>query len=445
MHIAFFTHNKRCRKRYPLCSPYGTQVNDISLSAVWGVFLCIAITPVSSTLVQKGSKFFCYHLKLGQIVSFKGVFFIKRYKHILFHIAIACHIILLTACGSVLLDSVNKLEPAPSPQPVTDRDDRRNEMRPDAAQEDSQDDAQDSKKAPENKPPRNKAPENKVLENKVLENKVPEIKAPEIVLEPTNEQRYRAGYLILSAVYSYIELPEIMRDEHFKEYWISSVNNAIVNVPESQKATFQLLVAYLEDDLLEKASFIYNSLYSNFEEYADEGKPLNELKFSFRNPLTDLDPQAVEDRIVRQVLEEWGDDERMAAYEMNRQSEAYLSLLDITIESDQQLQIFKFAMNRWESDYAMILYEYDSQMEALASLSLFLDNGGELMVSVVHYATKEWAPDYRMALYEFERQAEAVIEIGHILKSGDVDVRKMQQATDKWGEDYAMVLYEYEN
>ena len=286
----------------------------------------------------------------------------------------------------------------------------------------------------------------------------------EPVAESTRDNK--AGYAILYAASMYFDLPEASRDEHYKTYIISNMYKAFEFVSEARRPIFQLLISYIEDDQIEKASLVYNSLINDFNKYADDDPLLEPVQFQestkepviipkipsvtelssdYTNPLKRLDADTVALQIAQHAMQKWDDNTRMIDYEIKTQSEAYLDLTELAIHSDAQVHTLNFAIERWDANYAMILYEYNQQLDAFGKVHHFLNNGGELMVSTISYAINKWKPNYKMVLYEFEKQTEALRKITDIVTSPHVDMNKMKRASDKWGENYVMVLYEYEN
>ena len=71
------------------------------------------------------------------------------------------------------------------------------------------------------------------------------------------------------------------------------------------------------------------------------------------------------------AIKEWGSDSNMVVYEINKQSKAFIQLLDIIDPLEKgmpEYEILVNAMAEWGDDYNMIIYEYEKQLKAYQSL-----------------------------------------------------------------------------
>ena len=265
----------------------------------------------------------------------------------------------------------------------------------------------------------------------------------------------RAGFIMLSAAQIYLNLPTELQDQHLKAYATSTMLRAFEYLPEEDHSVFELLMAYMEDNELQKASIIYNSLYSKFNAYADGDsllEPVSEGTGSVAqssaskqlvNPLRQRDTDVVARQITQLVMEEW-DDEEQRDQEFDEQVTAFFELWGVEIQSTVQLEMFEYSLEEWEPHYVFALLEYEEQLEAYDYLQYLLANGPEIMVNVIEFAVEKWEPDYSMAKYEYEKQSEAVKKFSEIMDSPQLDTAKLKRVFDKWGADYRKALIEYE-
>jgi flagellar biosynthesis GTPase FlhF len=133
-----------------------------------------------------------------------------------------------------------------------------------------------------------------------------------------------------------------------------------------------------------------------------------------KNVVANLNPSEVADKIKEKAEADWGTDFEMVKYQMENQTEAYNSLINLEIDAEYKEILLTNALNDWigDFDFEMIEYQYDNQIKAYNWIQNE-DLDSDVKKEVMGNAKANWGNDYEMVQYEYENQMEAHKSLGN--------------------------------
>lgn len=132
----------------------------------------------------------------------------------------------------------------------------------------------------------------------------------------------------------------------------------------------------------------------------------NESSSPSSNIISSLDSNEVKTAIEDYAKEEWADDYKMQAYEIEEQTKAYKELIELSIDDDVLKGILDYSYEEWGHDFRMVRYEFQEQLDALIQIKK-LETSDDVKKKILDNSFSEWGTDYRMVLYEYNNQLEA--------------------------------------